>query len=335
MTRAEDSRTPAISSANKDAAPTSRGQLARRLSGWAGNLLATAIVLAAGLTFGRQVLLWWRADAARPVPPVVAPPLLGDEASLQQFEFGDYPFLLQRESLAGDRRAVLDRLSARCRDMAEAAPRIDRAAGPAELAMLRRLEGKPPTAVGKRWQLHELERPLPLVAATTEWISPDSTGPRRRVVSWGLALPVLGVPAAGDAAAGSKRGANQSWTLFTWSAADAQSPVGQAPAQARTPPIPAGARRTMLLAAEDGSALVAFRGGGAPQDAIEFYNNYFAQAASNDAPSKAIWREIDGVWHARFEQANSTIVDVQLALAADGVLNGVLTLAPIAEHTRE
>jgi hypothetical protein len=35
------------------------GRLARRIAGWSANLLATALVLVAGLAVGRQVLVWW------------------------------------------------------------------------------------------------------------------------------------------------------------------------------------------------------------------------------------------------------------------------------------
>jgi hypothetical protein len=66
-----------------ESAPSTRqaaggfGTLARRITGWTANLLATALVLVAGLGVGRQVLVWWyetplqqRAAAQdEPLPP--------------------------------------------------------------------------------------------------------------------------------------------------------------------------------------------------------------------------------------------------------------------------
>src|SRR5262245_66416391 len=51
-------------------APGGFGRLARRIAGWTANLLATALVLVAGLGIGRQVLVWWYESP--PVPPAVA-----------------------------------------------------------------------------------------------------------------------------------------------------------------------------------------------------------------------------------------------------------------------
>jgi hypothetical protein len=309
--------------------PTPLGRGAKRLARFAGNLLASAIVVAAGLTFGRQVLLWWNGASSPPPPPSLVAPLLGDEARPHLLEFGDYPFVLQREVLAGDRRAALDRLLARCSTFAEQGTSAEQAAGPAgpaELAMLRRIEGRPPVASGKGWKLYELERPLPLVAATAETPAPDGSGPRRRVVSWGLALP-----AAESGQADGLPAAIESWTLFAWSASAA---VKTEPRP--TPPLPKGARQTVRLSAEDGSALVAFRGGGAPRDAIDFYNDYFARTSPQEHQSHtSAWRETDGVWHARFAPTGGDTIDIQLAPGGDGVLSGVLTIVPPARDIEE
>src|SRR5687768_4459456 len=54
---------PPAESATQPPAPGGFAALARRIGGWTGNLLATAIVLVASLVIGRQILHWWREDA--------------------------------------------------------------------------------------------------------------------------------------------------------------------------------------------------------------------------------------------------------------------------------
>jgi hypothetical protein len=43
------------------------GRLAQRIAGWSANLLATALVLVAGLAVGRQVLVWWYESPSQPI----------------------------------------------------------------------------------------------------------------------------------------------------------------------------------------------------------------------------------------------------------------------------
>jgi hypothetical protein len=134
-----------------------------------------------------------------------------------------------------------------------------------------------------------------------------------------LALPVGwdSVPTLPETSETSQDGR---WTLFTWSASAAVRA-----ASIDAPPLPRGAQRLMRLAAEDGSALVAFRGGGTPRDVIDFYNERFLDAPQDEAWTEvSSWREIGGVWHARFERHEQT-VDVQL-IVRDGELSGMLTL---------
>src|SRR5262245_15515966 len=58
------------------------GRLARRITAWTTNLLATAIVLAAGLAMGWQVLAWWHerpaAETAAALPPEAALPAIAE-----------------------------------------------------------------------------------------------------------------------------------------------------------------------------------------------------------------------------------------------------------------
>lgn len=302
-------------------APTALGRSAKRLSTWATNLLATSIVLAAGLTFGRQVLLWWRDEGHAPPAPAVASPRPGEPAAPHRLEFGDVPFVFQREALAGDRRVVLARLVAGCRAIAEAGPRTPGEAGPAERALLARLSAQTPVADSGDYRVYQLDEPLPMAAAIRPAAASNGSGPRNRVVSWGLAMPIVDDAGASE---------NQ-WTLFTWSAGH-----GLHASPGETPPLPPAAERTMLLSADDGSTLVGFRSDGPPRDAMNFYSEYF-QRPDSDLVGNAVapWREINGVWHARFHAARSGSIDVQLAMERDGALSGLLTISAPPPRTEE
>ena len=61
--------------------------VAQRISGWTTNGLLTAIVLLAGLGFGRHTLRWWAADASPPGNPASD---LAEDASAMQ-AVGDDP----------------------------------------------------------------------------------------------------------------------------------------------------------------------------------------------------------------------------------------------------
>jgi hypothetical protein len=282
-------------------------------------LLAAAVVLAAGLTFGRQVLLWWRDAGPPPDVDVVGSPRIGAPSSPHRLEFGDAPLVFQRETLIGDRRAVLKRLVANCRAIAEAQVRPVGEAGPAQQALIRRLAQQPPVFQGDGFSIHQIPRPLPMAAALSTADAPNGSGSHRRVVSWAMAMPVASEAAQRQADASQPGG----WTLFCWSAAE-----GLRAAPAIAPPLPPGGQQTLLVSAQDGSALAAFCCVGSPRDVMDFFDDHFAQR-SGDAPWRvtAAWREAQGVWHARFEQAHSGSVDVQLAIDEGGALSGLLTMS--------
>jgi len=324
MSRTAPSRTPPSAADN---APTPLGRSAKRLSGWAANLLATAVVLAAGLTFGRQVLLWWRDGGPPPDVNVVGSPRMGELTSPHRLEFGGAPLVFQRETLTGDRRAALERLVANCRALAEAQPRPVGEAGPAQRALVQRLAQQPPVFEGDGFNIHQIPRPLPMAAALSTGDAPNGSAPHRRVVSWAVAMPVATEPVEQQAGA-SPPG---DWTLFSWSAGE-----GLRAAPAIAPPLPPGGQQTLLVSAEDGSALAAFHCAGSPRDVMNFFDDHFARR-SEGAPWRATvpWREAQGVWHARFEQARSGSVDVQLAIDADGAVSGLLTMSTPPHNNEE
>ena len=96
-----------VSPGNSPPAPRrSFGRLALRISAWTTKGLLSAIILVAGLGFGRQVLHWWAADRQ---PPQAAPAAaladnrLGDPTQPHVFQFGNQPWSLRQQAIAGDR----------------------------------------------------------------------------------------------------------------------------------------------------------------------------------------------------------------------------------------
>ncbi len=108
-----------MSRANKVRQPS----LARRVSGWTSNFLATGIVLVAAVGVGRQLVMWWGvepADAVAPEPAAMSNPGVLSEAGEQPFQltFGA-GYSLRRIELAGDLAAATRRLQAECRTILE------------------------------------------------------------------------------------------------------------------------------------------------------------------------------------------------------------------------
>ncbi len=99
--------------------------LAKRISVWTTNSLLTLLVLVAGLGFGRQVLKWWAADASPPGNSIIGSfgDDLGDPAQLHTIQFGDASWSLSRQSIAGDKESMIERLRATCRDVLNTKPR--------------------------------------------------------------------------------------------------------------------------------------------------------------------------------------------------------------------
>ena len=102
---------------------TSVAHLARRITRWSGNLLATAVIVILGLTFGRQIVTWWRGDEppAAMVDPAASPHLdqLTDPQTPLLLTFGDMPYTFDRRVVSGDQSMALAELRRQCREAAE------------------------------------------------------------------------------------------------------------------------------------------------------------------------------------------------------------------------
>jgi len=190
------------------------GRLARRIVGWTANLLATALVLVAGLAVGRQVLEWWYES-----PPEQAamagseqlPPEMPDELRLWTARG---PMSLER--VVGDQDAALATMRARCAGL-PIGP-VEQPIGPGEQRFLEKLAKTTPVE-----QTNELDLYVPSGEVTM--VVAVSRG-EPRIAAWSFALEAE----------------PSRWTCYTFCPAAASSPSSG---------VDAGVHRRVHAASED------------------------------------------------------------------------------------
>ena len=150
------------------ARPSGYAALARRITAWTTNSLITLVILIAGVGFGRQVLRWWAADTPPPAALPSSADALGDPWQPHLLHFGKQPWAIRRQSIAGNRAAAAAALRHACREAIETAlppskpPTETESRFLASLGRLKAAEESP----GK-WQLYELPNGFPMVVGTT------------------------------------------------------------------------------------------------------------------------------------------------------------------------
>jgi hypothetical protein len=211
MPRPSESAPSGLIKETRSVSEGSYAALARRISGWTANLLATAIVLVAGLAIGRQVIGWWRegevagrsgiastadgssaaTDGTRSVPATLDGGTQDVPASLpEELRLSSARGPLEIVHFSGDRFAALARLRTSCRALAADRTKsplpaelvIAPAAGPGEAQWLARLANERPVEQTEGLDLYQPSGELAMVVAA-------SRGPERRIAAWGFALP--------------------------------------------------------------------------------------------------------------------------------------------------
>jgi hypothetical protein len=166
---------------------TGFGNLARRITGWSANLLATALVLVAGVAVGRQVLDWWYES-----PP--APPALSSDADLPPETPGELrlwtsrgPMTLTR--IVGERDAAIAAMREACKSITQQAERhrgrsLQRdettSAGPGEQRFLEKLAKLTPVEQTRELDLFAPPGDVTMVVAVHR--------NRARIAAWSFAL---------------------------------------------------------------------------------------------------------------------------------------------------
>lgn len=330
--------------------------LARRILVWSGNLLATAVVLILSLTFGNQVLYWWRDDA--PASSGSGSPAnrrlesLGDPRIPHLLAFGDLPFNLERTVFKGTEQAALARLRAKCRAVAKQFDSDRRQAMPISQSFLRQLGERESVEHDEGWRIFQQRGPIISVialrcAARGGLMSKDQPLEiAESVVSWGLGFrsPVT----RREAEASQSR-----WTLFTCSGqrkaldsdlegSQRKSAVAGASNGSRdaatefsnraTPPsgdadpslfLPPQSRRTLGIRIQGGGGLVGFVNAEGTAFNRECFDGRFERRGWD---REFGWTKVGRRRHARFRKSDTGVCDIQLHERTDGGTRGILTL---------
>ncbi len=294
------------------------GDLARRISTWTTNLLAIGILAVGALAMAGRITEWWRSDpAGQAVPSLNLPPAPWDDPTGIVLEFGDQPWSIRRQSLAGTVDDASHALLEQCRGILLDAPSTKSlpAADASEQALLERLrDAGPVEEVPNCWRLYVIGGPLPWIVGTTTApdagnsaterdIAPHDAGANARLLCWGLALPQP----------------EQGWTLYVFDRRPSDARSGDLPEV----PLPSNARRSLRVGGSGGSALTTFSGSGpATRWMVEF----------DDALTTGGWRRLGdwsrgGTSHAaaflREGNSDSVRLDITLTQGPDGRWLGV------------
>ncbi len=295
------------------------GLLARRISSITSKCLLSAIVLVAGLGFGRQVMRWWAGDGKG----TASPPLddeLGDSRHPHVLRFGEKGGTLRRETFVGDGKQALAALTDLCcLAVREAAvPAAPPSAAENDL-LAQFAEQQPVRQEPGEWAVYATGEGV-LMVAGVRWEEntlppPDGNladGPGR-VVTWGLALP------AGTG----------SWTLFTLRPA---WPGGSASVseQTGTPAelLPPSCHGGLSVAVVGGDELLAFSSTEVPSTLADDFSRWFRERGWSICRP---WEQSDAVWHARFTRSakqDARHAEVRFSQTADNGVRGTITISP-------
>jgi hypothetical protein len=295
-------------------------QLARRISAWTSRGLVSAILLVAGLAFGRQVLHWWAAgtkDTTTAAPRLAVEGRLGDPRVEHTFQFGSGSWAMSRSTVVADASHVLAALRLRSREALRSAVLPAGNPGPAETGLLERLRGEKPVEedAAAGWRVYQLDAAFPMVLGVRAPVRPSDHLPDRvadpgnRVVTW-----VVGVPAGPDA-----------WTLYTFCCVP---PKGGAIGGPGLWPVPPESRLSLAVQPVGGGALLALTGPDQPAAWKRFFDSWFD---SHGWRMEGAWQERGSTWAAHClgtgpEAAGS--LDVYFGRTSRGELTGLVVITP-------
>lgn len=300
-------------------------QLARRIAGWTTNGLATALVLLAGMTLGRQVLLWW---GETPAAPAAAhrDDAGKQEAGLRHLEFGALATSIQTRPVRGSRDDVLRHLRELCRPAARLSGPWESPADAAERRLLASLAGKEPAESGDGWRIDQFPQELPLVVCST-WagvLSPERDSFRsenglKSVLPLPLDLRIISIGLAVPAAEGE-------WTAYAFRV-DGNSPAVDGQSHF---PLPDGSHRGLTLKQPDGSVLMTFRGAA---EAVTWEEHFRTTLKDEGWQIQDDPEAIEGRWHAEFAMPGPKPLRAQVHFEYDrqGELHGLLLVEPDSE----
>ncbi len=315
-------------SSDPNSGPSPRARLSKRWTAWATNLLASGIILIAGVTFGRQAIQWMSADPLGTgdlSKPVVGRAQPNFEHLTHALQFGDSDLEASCERLSGPAEDVVKRLHVRTREIVRSTDPLDELPGPGVARWLKKVsqEDLVESEPGK-WQIYAQQMPLPVVIGVRIAASPGTPARdlqvavgRRRVVCWSLAFPKGPV---------ADNGTTQ-WSLFTF-VRGRETPNADRLGIA----LPEGFQRTMSVGSGE-SSLIGFRGGGTPRDVMEHFD---AVAVKQDWQRRGSWQSGQQNWRCCFTTREEQTLHVTFSQDGDLVINGmIMFVRPKETHAGE
>ncbi|MBU4270553.1 MAG: hypothetical protein KKE86_06130 [Planctomycetes bacterium] len=326
--------------------------LAKRISVWTTKGLLSAMVLVAGVGFGRQVLIWWGNDDV-PTTRLLTAESLGDPRQPHSIRFGDAAWSLRRRSIVGDRSEAVAQLRAECRELlrnikpqpsvaqqgwggsSTATPTSSSTATPTSGAtdgrgfMAHLSDSTPVDREPGKWRLYEFRETFPMavgVAREGDRSDLPRSGPKgashKSDLSPSADLAQLGYRAIMWAIA-VPTGAKQ-WTLCVFRPSD--SPMGEESGLVEVP-IPPGCRRTLSMQAVGGGGIVAFGGPDRPDRWKRFHDDWFARQGWRPTVP---WRQTGNAWYAKYNAPDDIggAVEVRFGPDGRGGLSGLLMITP-------
>ena len=308
--------------------PDGFARIAKQISRWTVNLVATAAVLLLMLVLGQQLSEYWHNAAAPASLPKTAsksptdhlkPPSLENTATV---DFGSGQLSMLQSHVAGDRAAAVSELGRLCRVAAQN-PVATIAAGapqPAESRLLSLLASeKPAERLDESTELFEMPGAVPMAVVTKIATATAVAGapqakvaaPRRRVVMWGIAL----------------RTSQRAWVVYAFHPPSRRAGSGRSAFDSPTNgPLPQGAE-PLLSVQRGGSSLAAFRASATTDTTVwrEFYDRWARTAGYSISQP---WTDSGGVWRVRLRRAKDATVeqvDIQFGPDGQGGLRGLIT----------
>jgi hypothetical protein len=330
--------------------------LAGRTAAWTSRGILTAVVLLAGVMFGRQVLRWWAQDDVVPGPTGITTDLLSPSAEPYLLRFGSQDAAVAVRRVDGTQAEAAAALRSLGVDLLPAVPFPTEPAGTEELRFLVKLAKERPVAEAPgQWRLYAVSKDAPLVAgvrctpagpasARDDNPAEDRSASRaddeakrltrrregreegncdygERLVLWGIGLP----------------SSPTGWTLYTFLSGGVDSAVpGLAKAEPSggpedgLPPIPLppGAEPILSLCAAGNGRLATFGGLVELGSWRVFFDRWFGR---HGWTADGGWRKTATGWHARFRAAGGgeetlgrDVVDVHLSRDPQGRARGLV-----------
>jgi hypothetical protein len=307
---------PLSQRARGDAQTASFGKLAKRITGITSNCLFTAIVLVAGLGVGRQILIWWSADAPRQAAPSPTGDLaggLGDPTQLHLLQFGGQGWSMARREFHGPRKEAEKQLRRDCRQeignasLPQGSQTLEQSNLLASLAKSQAIDAELP-----HWQLFAPDPNTPVLIgvkpplqANEKQTKTEPDANASRVVLWGISLP--------------KGGEDWSILIFIPSAG-----VEKSPHELPDVPLPPKCRKILAVQAVNGGKIATFSGPNEPEAWRGHFEKWFAPEGWKPISP---WQRTGSAWYTQYRgNSGGKIVEVDLHFAPDnrGELTGMM-----------